>query len=325
MYQCLDKFCRRFGTICNLLDNVFPVSCFPHLLLRNSFWIPSPSIPTRPRVHVNARSIWIEIPEAPIFDCAEVKTNLGKVKRIPSHFPLVFRRTVGSNIQRHLPLLLKRFLNDFEFFAIHKSTKQTYDYNRNYVIHVILIVNLMIKMIEVLTRDWEETSRAAHAYLHCIFTHTQLQISTSAQTCGRARATSSLHPFTPSSPVILSPLGHRRSTIDASSLAASIRIYGNVYVARSYIRGFWRIAYIREILITWPTRHLLPPPLRATHTHTISEGEARSFLRQRKYGARPMRLSFALYWRSVSAFRPICLPSSLPSGISFHSAQCLTF
>lgn len=36
----------------------------------------------------------------------------------------------------------------------------------------------------------------------------------------------------------LSPLGHRRSTIDASSLPASARIYGNVYAGRSYIRGF---------------------------------------------------------------------------------------
>jgi hypothetical protein len=75
--------------------------------------------------------------------------------------------------------------------------------------------------------------------------------------------------------LFLSPFDYRRSTIDASSLAASVRIYGNVYVGRSYIREFWRIAYIREILITWPTRRL---PRVHAYMHTISEG-VRSFLR----------------------------------------------
>jgi len=46
----------------------------------------------------------MKIPQAPIFDYAEVKTNLEQVKRIPSHFPLVSWNTVGlSNMQRQLP------------------------------------------------------------------------------------------------------------------------------------------------------------------------------------------------------------------------------
>lgn len=74
--------------------------------------------------------------------------------------------------------------------------------------------------------------------------------------------------------VSLYPFGYRRSTIDASSLPASARIYGNVYAGRSYIRGFWRIAYIREILITWFT--LPSPPLRPfthvdIHAHYLQE------------------------------------------------------
>jgi hypothetical protein len=46
----------------------------------------------------------MKIPQAPIFDYAEAKTNLEQVRRIPSHFPLVSRNTVGlSNMQRQLP------------------------------------------------------------------------------------------------------------------------------------------------------------------------------------------------------------------------------
>lgn len=116
--------------------------------------------------------------------------------------------------------------------------------------------------------DWNhnrqrETSRVAHEFI-CIFSCTYtVRYQPAVQTRGHARAY-----LTPSSlltislsllvrSLSLSPLGHRRSTIDASSLPASARIYGNVYAGRSYIRGFWRIAYIREILITWPTPSLL--------------------------------------------------------------------
>lgn len=119
------------------------------------------------------------------------------------------------------------------------------------------------------------------------------------------------HPFPPFLPphsLSLSPLGHRRSTIDASSLPARARIYGNVYAGRSYIRGFWRITYIREILIT-PS---LLPPSPSRHTHTICES-ASSGKGNTVPWYRPMGLSFALYWRSVS----------LPSDLSIFRRPCL--
>jgi len=155
------------------------------------------------------------------------------------------------------------------------------------------------------------------SYIH---THTLLDINPCTNTWSRA---CKLTPFLlPSFPprclsLSLSPLGYRRSTIDASSLPASAWIYGNVYDGRSYIRGFWRIAYIREILIT-PG---LLPPSPSRHTHTICES-ASSGKGNTVPWYRPMGLSFALYWRSVSAFRPIYLPPALPSGvcISFYDA-----
>jgi len=130
-----------------------------------------------------------------------------------------------------------------------------------------------------------------------------------------------IHPFTsllfPRLLSSLSPLGHRRSTIDASSLPASARIYGDIYAGRSYIRGFWRIAYIREILITW-SRLTLPP--RAAHIdtrtyNTISESARRASSGKGNTVPRyqPMGLSFALYWRSVS----------LPSDLSIFRRPCL--
>lgn len=145
----------------------------------------------------------------------------------------------------------------------------------------------------------------SHTHTH---THTPLDIN-HCTARGDARANSSL--LSPS----LSPLGHRRSTIDASSLPASVRIYGDIYAGRSYIRGFWRIAYIREILITWSHSPPSSPPCARIHTQVLSLREHRASSSKGNTVPRyqPMGLSFALYWRSVS----------LPSDLSIFRRPCL--
>jgi len=222
-------------------------------------------------------------------------------------------------------LLVSLSLKRFRILAFYESTCEWI-----YTVTAIITLYIFISdgQDDCNIEHQRETSRAARRFT-CIFPRIQPHIIRYQLLHKHVVTRVQTHPFPPGrsvtlspSVLFLSPFDHRRSTIDASSLAASVRIYGNVYVGRSYIRGFWRIAYIREILITWPTRRL---PRVHAYVHTISEG-VRSFLRQRKYAtlANGTVLRALLTFR-LSAFRPIYLPSSLPFGISFRNAQCLTF
>lgn len=191
-----------------------------------------------------------------------------------------------------------------------------YYLNYNNIFTLIAFLCLTSKMIEIPIIKARCPMQGTDLYAYSS-TYTLLDINLCTSTWSRACK------FIPSSllslPLLpsLCPLGQRRSTIDASSLPASAQIYGDIYAGRSYIRGFWRIAYIREILITWPRLTLPPRPAHIdTRTSYLRENARRASSGKGNTVPRyhqPMGLSFALYWRSVS----------LPSDLSIFRRPCL--